>query len=446
MQTSLFQPESTFSSDWYIFKKTTELGKIYDSLPWEALVTCLPQKPLGRRGAPSWFSPQGMLALMFIKAYSGLSDEKLIDRMNTDWSFQLFCGLRLSRGERIRDKSIVSRIRKYLSEHLDQVRMQEVLLSFWKQDMSATHVLLMDATCYESYVRFPTDVKLLWESTSYLYERLLFKSCQALSIKRPRSKYREQKQKQLSYSRLRRKSYKLGQKRKRSLLYLLEKGLGHLQAVLHEHPEYKLERKEYRYLKTIKQVFRQQHYLFTTPGAKLPDRIISLHKPYLRPIVRGKENKPVEFGMKAHMLQVDGITFFDCMSFKAFNECKRLKISVLKHQSLFKTTCHQLGADRIYATNENRRYLSGKQIFTNFPKKGPKSHSKQEKKLQQALATVRSTTLEGAFGNQKNHYGLRKIKAVGDANERLWAFFAVMTENAVKMAKRKTHPPNIIAA
>ncbi|WP_460518139.1 transposase family protein, partial [Cyclobacterium sediminis] len=166
------------------------------------------------------------------------------------------------------------------------------------------------------------------------------------------------------------------------------------------------------------------------------DRIVSLHKPYVRPIVRGKENKPVEFGMKVHMLQVDGLSFIDKMSFRNFNECKRLKTSVVKHKTVFKGTS-QLGADRIYATNENRRYCTGNSIFTCFPKKGPKNHSKAEKILSSEISKQRATVMEGIFGTHKDHYGLRKIKVRGEKREMLMVLFATMAANAVKIAKKR---------
>ena len=55
----------------------------------------------------------------------------------------------------------------------------------------------MDATCYESYVRFPTDVKLLWESCHWIFEKQLYRWCKILGVKRPRSKYVNQKRLQL---------------------------------------------------------------------------------------------------------------------------------------------------------------------------------------------------------------------------------------------------------
>ena len=55
-------------------------------------------------------------------------------------------------------------------------------------------------------------------------------------------------------------------------------------------------------LRTIMKILVQQTFLLTHQPFELKDRIVSLHKPYVRPIVRGKENKSVEFGMKVHMM------------------------------------------------------------------------------------------------------------------------------------------------
>ena len=38
--------------------------------------------------------------------------------------------------------------------------------------MKDTHAMFTDATCYESYIRYPTDVKLLWESCEGTYEQM----------------------------------------------------------------------------------------------------------------------------------------------------------------------------------------------------------------------------------------------------------------------------------
>ena len=53
--------------------------------------------------------------------------------------------------------------------------------------------------------------------------------------------------------------------------------------------------------------------------------LYSIDRHYVRPIVRGKETKSVEFGAKVNNIQIDGISFIEHLSFKAFNEGIRLK-------------------------------------------------------------------------------------------------------------------------
>ena len=110
-------------------------------------------------------------------------------------------------------------------------------------------------------------------------------------------------------------------------------------------------------LRVINKLKEQQWQLHFGKQAKVPDRIVSLHKPYVRPIIRGKEVKPVEFGAKVNMLLVDGISFIEHLSYDNFNEGTRLQ-STIHLQRRYFGACHQIGADAIYATNENRKYCT----------------------------------------------------------------------------------------
>jgi hypothetical protein len=350
---------------------------------------------------------------------------------------QLFCGVLLQENERIRDNAFVSKVRSYLSKHLDLNQLQQKLVDNWKkQDLADTHILMMDATCYESYIRYPTDVKLLWECCEQLWGKMIPQICKTFKLKQPRSKYAEQRKKYLHYSKLKRKTYRKTKARKKALLYLLIKGIDTFQGLLDRTQEGNLSPRLRSLFKTIKTVYWQQEALFQAPSQKIKDRIVSLHKPYVRPIVRGKENKPVEFGVKTHMNQTAGVNMIEYASFNNFNECKRLKPSVKKHKLRFKT-CSHLSADRIYATNENRKFITAEGIQTNFDKKGPVRDDKPTRQIKDLLNKGRSAYMEGSFGNEKNHYCLRKIKALSEGTEMVWLYFGVMTANAVRVAKAK---------
>ena len=52
------------------------------------------------------------------------------------------------------------------------------------------------------------------------------------------------------------------------------------------------------------------------------------------------------------------------------------------------------------------------------------------------ISKERSTRLEGSFGKDKEHYGLRKIKAKTEKTEKLSIFFAIHTGNALEIGRR----------
>ena len=127
-----------------------------------------------------------------------------------------------------------------------------------------------------------------------------------MKVRRPRSKFDEQKQKYLNYQRSRKKTHKKGMRRVKSLLYLLEKLLKQLadleaQAIDNQ---YSFPLRYYKRTDTIRKILLQQQEMYET-GKTVPDRIVSIAKDYIRPIVRGKETKQVEFGPKVNMVQVD---------------------------------------------------------------------------------------------------------------------------------------------
>ena len=157
----------------------------------------------------------------------------------------------------------------------------------------------------------------------------------------------------------------------------------------------------------------------------------------MRPIVRGKEVKPVEFGAKVNKLQVDGISFIEHLNFDAFNETTRYESGIFLQRKLFGKCTHQ-SADAIYATNKNRTYSNKQRIQTNFVPKGKQKpqYIEQSAQIRTILNKQRSTVLEGSFGNEKNHYLLQKSKARTQHTDICWIFFGIMTANISNIAQR----------
>ena len=411
---------------------TSELGRLHSLFPFSELARQMHLKssPFGRK---SYFSPEGKIALMVLKSYTNFSDSQLIEYLNGNIHYQLFCGVQIDPLHSLTNSKIVSAIRQELAEHLDIESLQLILAEHWKPYLENLHVCMTDATCYESHLHFPTDVKLLWEGIVWLH-RHLCKHCRTLHIQRPLNKYLDVSRAYLAYSKLRKRRKSQPSMIKRRLLQLLEKLLDQLKQLHSSYRDRLTLPSDYQIRFSVMRVLEQGKNLFA--GKKVSDRIVSIDRHYLRPIIRGKETKSVEFGAKVNNIQIDGISFIEHISFKAFNEGVRLK-DCIHLQQLTRAGMKALAADSIYANNANRKFCTKYHISTSSKRKGRAAKDEPiHKILRSKLSRERATRLEGSFGTQKQHYSLARIKARNRKTEMLWIFFGIHTANAVCMIEK----------
>lgn len=75
-----------------------------------------------------------------------------------------------------------------LSTKLRTQQQQDLLTEMWKPYIKELDTMYADATCYESERRYPTDPKLVWESTEKAYV-IICEMSGRLKEHRPRTKY-----------------------------------------------------------------------------------------------------------------------------------------------------------------------------------------------------------------------------------------------------------------
>ena len=110
------------------------------------------------------------------------------------------------------------------------------------------------------------------------------------------------------------------------------------------------------------------------------------------------------------------------------------------HRKLFGVEAKKVGGDAGYAGSANREYCKDRGIQTSFVKRGRPSLEKKENDIiRNELARVRATRMEGSFGTQKEHYGLKRIKARTKLTEILYIFFGIHTANAVQLVRREVN-------
>ena len=256
-----------------------------------------------------------------------------------------------------------------------------------------------------------------------------------------RTKYNDIEKANLAYRKQRKHTHKQTRKMIMRLLALLCKMLGEIRRQMRIHScEGLLSDKQLNMLEVITRVYRQQENHFKSGDSResIPNRIVSLDKPHIRPIVRGKETKTVEFGAKSNNILIDGISFIEKLSFNAFNEGTRLKHCVSLSNKLTGVPVKKIGGDQGYSGNDNRTFCKENGIETSFTQKGRTGKNEVKNAAKGELARVRATEMEGSFGTQKQHYGLRKIAARIKSTEILLIFFGIHTANVVNLARRES--------
>jgi transposase, IS5 family len=136
-------------------------------------------------------------------------------------------------------------------------------------------------------------------------------------------------------------------------------------------------------LLVVAEVYRQQLSMYEKKEHSIPDRIVSLKQPHIRPIVRGKAGKSVEFGAKlSASCRRNGYVFLDRISWDNFNESGDLKRQVEAFKQFTGYYPESIHVARIYRTQENRAWCKELGIRMSGVRLGkpPKNMSKSLKK------------------------------------------------------------------
>jgi hypothetical protein len=194
--------------------------------------------------------------------------------------------------------------------------------------------LILDATVAEQAIRYPTDLGLLNEArelSERIIDELHAKSNRA-QRKKPRT-YREIARKAyLSLVKLRRPSNRKRRAGIRQQLQFLQRNLNHIEAMLTEYPlgtPIPLPNGLLRRYWVLPHLYQQHYAMYKTNTRRCDDRIVSISQPYLRPIIRGKQGKAVEFGAKISVSLTDkGLAHVDKLHWDAQHEGHDLEAQV----------------------------------------------------------------------------------------------------------------------
>lgn len=293
--------------------------------------------------------------------------------------------------------------------------------------------LLMDATAVPQDITFPTDLKLLNAARKKSEELIDILYNPSLHGDTKVRTYRELARKDfLNTAKKKKKTSKEIYKVNGRQIRYLRRNLGHIETLLAAYEKFPLIPRQQKYLMVLHTVYDQQEEMHRTRTKRIDHRIVNLHQPHVRPIVRGKEGAKVEFGSKLQVSIVAGYMFIDHFSWEAFNESGYLLTSVEKYKERLGFYPAEVLADQIYCTRENRKALKLLQIKLIAKPLG--RPSAQAVKVH--LSPGERNPIEGKFGQAKRKYGLQKVKARLSSTSQSWIAAIALVLNLVRMTRQ----------
>jgi IS5 family transposase len=448
--------------------------KLSEGIPWDEFAKAYEKNMSSGRGRPS--KPARLvIGAVIIKHKLCLSDEETIDQIRENPYLQYFVGFNSFQTEAPFVPSLFVEIRRRMGKELfEQFNQSIVDLLETKnrtkikpakfaddsnQNTDSTNQtdtkqsdppktnqgkLIIDATVAEQAIHFPTDLGLLNEAREI--SESLIDTLYPLSglKKKPRTYRRNARKAYLALAKQKKPQKKQIRKSIRQQLQFLKRNFGHIENLLDlvADESTALSKRQRRQYWIIQEIYRQQEEMFRKRDRRCDHRIVNICQPHIRPIVRGKAGKKVEFGAKLGVsLTADGLAQVDHLSWESYHEDHDLPSQVENYKKRHGCYPEVVLADQIYGSRENRRYLNQHDIrfagkALGRPKKETDANQLQlrEEKRRRKAEYRERIPVEGKFGQGKNDYRLNYIRARTQATSEAWIYSIFLVMNLLVLA------------
>ena len=363
------------------------------------------------------------LGACIIQAEYGYSDEETALQIQENPYLQYFCGYPgYDDGRLPFDPSLMVYFRKRLTPKV-LGEINEMIIRDAKErqekdskdddddnhgDGGNSGTMIVDATCAPSNIRYPQDVSLLNEARENA-EKLLDVLHDPADGKKPRTYRKRARKDYLKYAKCRKHTAKMTRKAIGKQLSYLRRDIQFMDDKLSLGKV--LNARQMERLSTIRTIYEQQKYMYANRTHSVPDRIVSVSQPFVRPIVRGKVGNPVEFGAKLDISVVAGWTRLEYYSFDAYNESGNLQEMAERFREREGHYPSRILADKIYRTRENLAYCKKHNIRLSGPALGRPKKDDTRDKAQDYRDDCERVEVERRFSLAKRKCGIGLVTA-----------------------------------
>ena len=430
-------------------------------IPWDEIEDRYAELFPSEVGMPAKPLQTALGSLLIQKEY-GYSDRELVEQIKENPYYQYFIGLPGYEYKAPFVPSLLVEFRKRLDENV-LAEINEMIAAYNSSDDSSDDdsndgsnsaddtsnesntdaasepenagTLILDATCAPQNIAFPQDISLLNEARENL-EAMIDQICYEYNFYKPRMYREKAREAYLALAKCRKRTSKRIRKAIGQQLRFISRDLGYIDMfVLYNNVV--LNEKQYNRLCVIKELYKQQKYMYDNKTHKVKDRIVSISQPYIRPIVRGKAKAPVEFGAKLDMsIDEKGFARLEKLSFDAYNEEDVLVAAIENYRIRTGHYPQRVLVDQIYRNQKNRAYCKSRKIRISGkalgrPKKNPTS---EEKKIAHQDNTDR-IEVERGFSLAKRCFGMGLITTKLDITTRSSIALSILAMNISNLAR-----------
>ena len=444
--------------------------KLSEVIPWDEFAEAYNRNMSSGMGRPA--KPARLVVgAVIIKHKLCLSDEETIEQIRENPYLQYFVGLHTFQTDAPFAPSLFVEVRRRMGNEVFEQFNQAIIDRLAAKDSSPKRrrkrdddndatgsqgtspdddkkpenkgKLIIDATVAEQAIRFPTDLSLLNEAREI--SETLIDTLYPLSglRKKPRTYRCKARKAFLALAKQKKPTRKKRRKAIKEQLQFLKRNLGHIEKLLDVVPDEStaLSHRQRRHYWIIQHLYQQQEEMYRNRTHRCDHRIVSIHQPHVRPIVRGKAGKKVEFGAKLGVSLNDCLAQVDNLSWEPYHEGHDLVAQVENYRNRHGHYPEVVLADQIYGSRENRRYLKEHNIkfagkALGRPRKETEENHKQfrEEKRRRKAEYQERIPIEGKFGQGKNGYRLNYIRARTQSTSEAWIYSIFLVMNLLVLA------------
>jgi len=271
--------------------------------------------------------------------------------------------------------------------------------------------LILDATCVPADIHYPTDITLLNDARMILEEVIdVLHEPHVGTVKKPRDYRNKARKAFLTFTKARKPKMKKVRIHLRKQLGFVGRDLKIIEKMIQTCDLGLLSKSLYQKLLVVNELYRQQRKMYIEKEHRVDDRIVSIHMPHIRPIVRGKAGADTEFGAKVLISVQNGFNRIEHLDFNSFNEGNYLQAAA---ENYFQRNGHypaRILVDKIFRTRENYRFCKQNNIKMSNVKLGrPPLNMTAEQKQEERDTEGLRNEVEGDFGTGKRKYTLNRL-------------------------------------